>query len=444
MTRQWRLASMSAVRSSSPVLLRVLGATSVAVLGATSVAVLGAAAVIGTPSAALAAPAENCPQPAAEQATPWAQRLLGADRAWSLSRGGGSRIALLDSGVDASRPQLAGRVEPGFDAVAGSGAADSDCLGTGTAVAGVMVAQPVQNNALAGVAPNAKVVPVRVVAAQGFGQVTVDPGVLAAGIDWAVNQKVTVICVADPVFTDDPRVRASVAHATDAGIPVIAAVGDRGDSNGGNPKPYPAGYPGVIGVGAIDVNGARWQASGHGSFVDLVAPGAGVLTLARAGAATAANGTGVAAGFVAASAALVRAHFPGFSLGQVAAQLDATAIPAAAGPGSQDLGKGIVNPYGALTDLASDASPVPLPGLARHQPSEAELRRAAAWSGSRTLATTLALVAGGLIVVVLVAALAMPHGRRRRWRATLPAPIPRRPEPEEPGPPLLLFDEQGH
>jgi hypothetical protein len=390
---------------------------------------------------AAAAPAgQNCPQQATpDQMTPWAQQVLGADRAWPLSRGGQQRIALLDSGVDALQPVLAGHVEPGYDAVTGNGTANTDCLGTGTEVAGVMVAQAFGSTGLVGVAPDARVVPVRIIASAGFAAPTVDPAVLARGIDWAISQRVAVICVALPIYTDDPRVAAAIQHAEDSNVPVVAAVGDKGGGNDGNPKPYPASYPGVIGVGAVDVTGARWQGSGHGAFVSIAAPGAAVLTTQRSTGLTSANGTGIAAGFVAGTVALVRRR-AAVTAPNITKQLMATATPAAGGPHSTDFGAGIVNPYGAVTELASNTSPAPLAAYAPHTLSPAEQARADAWSRSRIIATVLAATALLVVLLVLVAAAAIPRGQRRAWRPTLAAPVPHRAEPEEPAPPVMLFD----
>ncbi|HKT03694.1 MAG TPA: S8 family serine peptidase [Rugosimonospora sp.] len=389
---------------------------------------------------AVAAPAANCAQPPQDQATPWAQDMLNAENAWVLSRGGSRRIALLDSGVDAAQPQLAGRVDAGFDAVTRTGKGDTDCFGTGTEVAGVMVARTSPDNGLVGIAPDARVVPVRVVASKGFGAPEVDPAALARGITWAVQQQVDVICIPVAIYTDDPRVATAIQDAATAGIPVIAAVGDRGGSNDTNPPPYPASYPGVIGVGAIDAAGIRWQNSAHGGYVDISAPGAAVLTTWRGQGTVAASGTGIAAGFVAATAALVLRRWT-IGPGQVRAQLRATALPSVAGPHSEDYGAGIVNPYGAVSELASTASPSAPPGYTPRAPSRAEQDWAAAWTSSHNLALVLGAVALGLVLLILVAAVAIPRGRRRSWRPTLAPPPVDRPEQDEPSPPVLLFDD---
>src|SRR5262249_9647275 len=74
--------------------------------------------------------ADVCAEPGQEfKSVPWQQQMLAPSRVWPLTRGGGTTVAVLDSGVDAAHPRLAGRVSPGFDALAGSGAANTDCLG---------------------------------------------------------------------------------------------------------------------------------------------------------------------------------------------------------------------------------------------------------------------------------------------------------------------------
>jgi membrane-anchored mycosin MYCP len=236
-------------------------------------------------------------------------------------------------------------------------------------------------------------------------------------------------------------VAAAIDHADSGGIPVVAAAGDRGGTDDTNPKPYPAAYSGVIGVSAIDVSGARWAKSGHGGFVDIAAPGVSVLTTWRGQDSVSATGTGPAAGFVAAAAALVRQRWRTFGPASVRRQLRANATPAAGGEGSPDFGAGIVSPYGAVTGLSTTARPAAAPAFSPRTPGQAEQDWAAAWATSGATAVKLTLVAIGLVLLLLVVAVAVPRGRRRSWRPTLaPAPVDV-PEPEELGPPVQLFGD---
>jgi hypothetical protein len=222
---------------------------------------------------------------------------------------------------------------------------------------------------------------------------------------------------------------------------VVAAAGDRGAPDDGNPTPYPAAYPGVIGVSAVDVTGARWANAGHGGFVDLVAPGAGVVTTQRGrGWVTLTGSTAVATGYVSGVAALVRARWPDLTPGQVSARLLGTAAPSADGPDGQQ-GSGLVNPYAAVTDDLVAGKPAPVPVFRPVTPNPDELRAQASRDRSKRLAITLTVAGLGVLVIVMLAAVGLPRARRRGWRPTYAAPLPEHIEPDEPEAPSLLFEE---
>ena len=118
------------------------------------------------PARALAAPGDRCAQPGDTGSdTPWPHTMLALDSVWPFTRGGGTTVAVLSTGVDADQPRLRGHVLDGFDAMAGAGPADSDCTGTGTQVAGVIAAQaPIGNGGgVTAVAPATRILPVRVI-----------------------------------------------------------------------------------------------------------------------------------------------------------------------------------------------------------------------------------------------------------------------------------------
>ncbi|GAA5188681.1 hypothetical protein GCM10023322_39900 [Rugosimonospora acidiphila] len=421
---------------------RAVGGALLAIGCAASVLVAGV--LVAAPATPAAAADDNCVA-AGQSLTPalWAQQLLAPERAWSFTKGSGQKVAVLDSGVDADQPQLRGHVSNGYDAVRNSGSADTDCAGTGTQVAGAIAAQQAGSSGIYGVAPGVTIVPVRVTGEPGDDSTTpVSATVLARGINWAVDQHVDVLDISVAISTDSASVRDAIAGAVSAGITVVAAVGDLGDSNGGNPTPYPANYPGVIGVGAIAQDGTWWPSSGHGGYVDLVAPGAGVPALQRdQGLVNVQGSTALAAGFVSGAAALTRARWTDLSTAQLTGRLLGTATPAAGGQDGPEYGSGIVNPYGAVTDDLVDRAPVPMSAFAPHGPSAQELARRATLNHSRRLAILLTAVGIGLLVVVAVAAVGVPRARRRAWRPALAASPPAREEPDEPAPPALLFGE---
>jgi membrane-anchored mycosin MYCP len=407
----------------------VLGALAPAV--AMSTPALPAAAEAAAIGPVPAAPGDNCAQPAdVDAGRAWPRTMLAADSVWPFTRGGGATVAVLSTGVDADQPQLRGRVLAGFDAVAGRGAADSDCTGTGTQVAGVIAARPSEKSGVAGLAPSARIQPVRVVADDSSGTVLAEPGPLARGVAWSVTQGVDVIVVATPVYRETPALREAVTDALARGVVVVAAAGDLGGADAGNPTPYPATYSDVLGVGAVGSDGQVWEDSPAGEFVDLVAPGVAVPTVQRGTGLVQVDGTAVAAGFVGGVAALLRARRGDLPGTEIVRTIVATASPA---PLGLRYGAGVVSPYSALTEqiVAPSARPVPdvvgapspVTGVGRHR-------------------RDLALAGAGLAVIVVVVVLLVTAAlRRRSWRPGLPEALPRWEEPIEPGPPVMLLDD---
>ncbi|MBM7078942.1 S8 family serine peptidase [Micromonospora sp. MMS20-R1-14] len=393
---------------------------------------LAAAALVGPVRPATAAP--DCAPAGGQVGTPsWAQQVLAPEQVWPFSQGAGVTVAVLGSGVDADHPQLRGRVGSGFDAVRGSGPADTDCTGQGTRVAGLIVARQAGGSPFAGLAPSARVLPVRVVDDRAFGAAPVDPAVLARGVDWAVDRGARVVAVTVAADRDAATLRNSVRRAVDRGVLVVAASGDRGGD--GNPVSYPAGYPEVLAVGAIGPDGRRWPKSQYGPYLDLVAPGVAVTTTQRGeGLVEAADGTALACGFVAGAGALTLAKRSGTPRSELVRLLTVTAVP---GADRTEYGHGTVNPYGAVNDqLLPQARPAPLPRFRpaddRPDPAVRESRRIALAGTALALAT---------VLVVCAVALTLPRVRRRRWRAAVATAPAGSTSPAEPGPPVQLFDE---
>lgn len=389
-----------------------------------------AAPVAAAAAAAPAAPAPACPAAitdsltslgltpvpqALQQQEPWAQQRLAPERAWPLTRGAGVTVAVIDSGVDAHAPGLAGpgKVLPGVDELGGPDAR-VDCVGHGTLVAGIIAASAVPGTRFAGVAPDAAVLPVR----QSVGQADPD-GVahLTRAVRDAVARHVAVINISITLAAPDPDLARAIADAEAHDIVVVAAAGN--DQTQGNAPEYPAAFPGVLAVGAVDQTGARADFSETGTQVSVVAPGVAV-TGPGAGVGelvTGARGTSFSAPFVAGVAALVRAYRPQLTAAQVVRRIEATADRVAGAVPDPRYGWGVVDPYAAVTAVlpgesgpvaapASDEPPVTLPASA--PPPDRSRGRAAVLVG---------VVAGGLAAMVAAALWAWPAGRARGWRA---------------------------
>jgi len=404
-----------------------------------------AAGLLGLVLPATPAAADECAQPGeAYRPVPWPQQMLAPERAWQFSRGGGQTVAVLDSGVDGNQPQLRGHVKEGTNFITGKDPhGNTDCTGHGTAVAGIIAAQSSADVAFHGIAPDATILPVRVsedTDSNGPGNRSATPTQFADAINWAVNSGARIVNISMVMYEDNPAVRGAIVNAISKKVVVVAAVGNQGGAQQENKTPYPAAYDGVIGVGAVDFAGNRWTGSQHGPYVDLVAPGSGVITTQRGSGLVPKDGTSFATAFVSAAAALVLARWPTLGADDVARRLTATATPAPGDMNSGEYGHGIVNPYAAVTERMVDDSPAPLPAMTPEPPTEDQVARAAAWSRS----TRLSLILSGVALLVLVAvaggALAIPRGHRRRWRAGLAAPPRERRQDTEPAPPVHLFD----
>jgi subtilisin family serine protease len=250
------------------------------------------------------------------------------------------------------------------------------------------------------------------------GRPTGNPGT-AAGVASAVrdatDRGADVINVSLVLFTDHPEVRTAVEYAVAHDAVVVAAVGNGHRDRGADPTPYPAGYPGVLGVGAVDEYGVRVPASQVGPYVDVVAPGSGVVGAAYRRGLAHYDGTSFAVPFVSATAALIRQYHPRLSATDVAARILATVDPAPGGPHSAGYGAGILNPYRAVTDQLG-AAPGALPAPVR-RPQPVPTRAV-----SEGRPTALALTLAGLLLAGLIGLVGsiLPRGAARRWRPAAP------------------------
>jgi membrane-anchored mycosin MYCP len=375
---------------------------------------------LGPPVAYAATPCSGQVRPPAAQpvtGTPWEQARYDLSRLDGIADGRGVLVAVLDSGVAADQPQLRGRLLGGGDWVA-DGDGLQDCLGHGTAVASIIAAAPVDGSPLRGVAPGARILSLRVtehVAEQpNSGRTPKSAQALPAAVRTAVDAGARVINISMTVTGTDELDQA-IGYAVGHGAVVVAAVGNGHARDGGDdPTPYPAGYPGVIGVASIGPDGHRAASSQLGGYVRLAAPGEPVTAAVPAGGVATFAGTSFAAPFVAGAAALVLQRYRDRNLtpAQVAARLYATADPAPDGAHSTGYGHGVVNPYRAVT--AGWTSPAP-DSAAAQPPVPTPVARSVA-PGHRT-GVFVAAGAGVLaLAVLLLLASALPRGARRHWR----------------------------
>jgi type VII secretion-associated serine protease mycosin len=267
--------------------------------------------------------------------------------AWNVSKSAGSQtVAVLDSGVDAGHPDLKGRTYSGYNFVH-PGWSTNDDYGHGTMVSGIIAANTNNSTGVAGVAWNAKILPVKVLDSSGSGTDTT----VVKGINWAASHGARVINMSFGGPGDNAVLHDAVKNAVAKGIVVVAAAGNSWD----DALQYPAAYSEAIAVGATNSIGALTSFSTFGDWVDIAAPGWGIMStipraLTKPGYAPyqPGDGTSFAAPMVAGVAALMRNRFPSFTPAQIAARLKATARDA--GPRGLDpyYGAGVLDAYNAL------------------------------------------------------------------------------------------------
>jgi subtilisin family serine protease len=259
--------------------------------------------------------------------------------AWTSGyTGAGVKIAVIDSGVIATHEDFDTSVSTtlGTDFVA-TGNGTTDPNGHGTHVAGIAAAVDDEQGGMGG-APGAEIMPIRVLASNGSGSMAD----VIAGIDWAVANYAQVINLSLGGYACDPTLDTHVQDALDAGIVVVAAAGNCGNGGGNCPSVNAPIYPAagaaasLIAVGATTNANVRASYSTVGSYVDIGAPGSGILSSYKPGPNTYAslNGTSMATPHVAAAAALVLEACPSLTPAQVKAALTSTADAAVTSVGA--------------------------------------------------------------------------------------------------------------
>lgn len=358
---------------------------------------------------------------------PQALQRLNARLAWTLATGRGVTVAVVDSGVEARNAHLGPALTGGKSFVPDLGAR-GDAVGHGTAIAGQIAARPVKGSGVIGLAPDARILPVRVFYADdeqsrsaGVGP---RPDRIAAGIRHAADQGAKIINVSMSTPSDDARLRESVAYATKKGSLVVASAGNRNVSENKNDGPrYPAAYPQAVAVAAVDTSDNVGEGSIHGPHVDVAAPGTRILTTFYAAGdcllEEEAESTSFATAYVSATAALLAQRFPGEGPAGWKHRLEATASRDQRDTRNDSAGWGLVQPYEALTALTDGSSSGPVaPGATKAPvvtPPAASIDLTPVSdprAGERTAATWWSLLGVSALVALALGGVLRP-GRRR-------------------------------
>jgi thermitase len=266
----------------------------------------------------------------------WGLRRTAFPEAWSHARGTGTRIAIVDSGIDNNHPDI-GMISGQRDFVAGDAVAN-DPYGHGTHVAGIVAALTNNGKGVAGGCPACKLLIAKVMDDGGDTTATK----LARGIDWSVANGADVInlSLAGP---DNAAVEKAVNDARASGTVVVAAAGNE---YGATTKRYPAAYEKVIAVSATNENDGLAGFSSRGSWVDLAAPGTNILSTGAGGGYYEESGTSEAAPFVSALAGLLASE--GRTASEVRQRMESTATDLGAAGDDPNFGHGRINAYRAV------------------------------------------------------------------------------------------------
>ncbi len=257
---------------------------------------------------------------------------INAFRGWGYTQGSSDVVvAIVDSGIQLDHPEFAGKIVPGgYDFVGENyvyeleDSEPNDTNGHGTHVAGIVGAITNNGAGVAGICPNCKLLPVRVLDAYGSG----DTRSVTRGILHAVEHGAKVINLSLGIAGDGsesyaPAMKDAVDYAWSKGVVVTCAAGNEGQR--GNPIMYPAYYNNCIAVGATDKNDSLASYSEYGNWVDIVAPGTSIYSTYLNGRYATLSGTSMATPHTAGAAGLLASQ--GLTNQQIRARLERSADP---------------------------------------------------------------------------------------------------------------------
>jgi serine protease len=286
----------------------------------------------------------------------WQLSFLHASTAWRYSTGKNVTVAVIDSGVDATHPDLIGQVLPGADFVDGSTDGRTDVVGHGTAVAAFIAGRGDDDAGVVGLAYRAKILPIRVL----------DPrneydsaATVAKAVRWAVDHGARVINLSLGSADTATVLSDALDYAFRQDVVVVACDGNLSNDRGAQVW-HPAREPGVVAVSGVVNTGTFWAGSLQGPETVLAAPATQLAAAGLDHGYWQVQGTSFGTPMVSATAALIRSRYPTLSAANVVNRLIKTAEDE--GPPGRDTeyGYGIVDPVAALTESVPAVSRNPL------------------------------------------------------------------------------------
>ena len=228
-----------------------------------------------------------------EKEIPWGVKRVNAPGVWNATMGEGVKVAIIDTGMDYTHPDLAAHYAGGYNAVSTS-TLPMDDHGHGTHVSGTIGAIR-DAKGVVGIAPNARLYAVKVLDANGSGEYSN----VVDGIQWAVDNKMQVINMSLGGGSGTPALEKVMEAADKAGVTIVCAAG-----NDSGPVNYPAKYPQAIAVSASDSADKLASFSSRGAEIAVIAPGVNITSTRKGGGVTTMSGTSMASPHVAGLAAI--------------------------------------------------------------------------------------------------------------------------------------------
>lgn len=281
-------------------------------------------------------------------AAQWHLPRAGVPAAWQISSGAGVTVAVVDTGVEAGHPDLQGQVLPGYDFL-NDDADPSDDNGHGTRMIGIVAAARDNGLGVSGVAPAARVLPVKSLDAQGYGPYSA----VANGITWAVDQGADIVNLSLVGAAPSSILQAAVDYAVARDVIVVAASGNYGT----DAPAYPAASSGAVAVAAITQNDGHPIFSNHGAWISVAAPGVDVVTATLGADYASSTGTSPAAAVASGVFALLRAANPQMDRLTAIARVQSGAVNLGTSGWDPYFGWGRVDAYGALVPGQIGAPP---------------------------------------------------------------------------------------
>ena len=244
----------------------------------------------------------------------WHLQMMNAPSAWDLSIGAGITVAVLDSGVDATHPDLQGQLVPGWN-FSNNNSNTADVYGHGTKVAGVIGAIGSNSIGVTGMAWGARIMPIRVTDSTGYATWSG----LASGLNWAADHGAKVANMSFATQASSSTQTAAQYFKNKGGV-VMNSAGNYGVLDSTLPSDA------LVSVSATDSSDALASWSSFGPYVDVSAPGVGIWTTTMGGGYGAVSGTSFSSPLTAGVAALMMAANPGLAPSQIVSLLKSTAV----------------------------------------------------------------------------------------------------------------------